>query len=63
LGQESNEVARASEGRTSVSSDEAEVRICESALSRAEEERPRLFVTCALVNLFVSRKKLLPAMA
>jgi hypothetical protein len=38
-GQESNEVARASEGRARVSSDEAEVRICESALSRAEEKR------------------------
>ena len=39
-GEESDEVARAGEGRARVSSDEAAVRICESALSRAEEERP-----------------------
>ena len=40
-------------------SDEAEVWIREDALSRPEKNAHRLLVTCAPVNLFVSRKKLL----
>jgi IS5 family transposase len=35
------------------------VRLCQGALSRAEEEHSRLLVTCALANLFMARRHLL----
>ena len=59
MGEEPDEVQGAGEGGARFSSDEAEVRIRESTLSRTEEDANWLFVTCALVNLFVSRRKLL----
>ena len=48
-------------GGARVSSDEAEIWFREAALPRAEEERPSAFVVCGLVNLFLSRRKLLLA--
>ena len=59
VGEEPDEVEGAGEGRACVSSNEAEFGFGESALSGTEEDGHRLFVTCALVNLFVSRGKLL----
>jgi hypothetical protein len=59
VGKEPDKIKSAGEGGARVSSDEAEVRIRETTLSRTKKNAHRLFVTCALVNLFVSRRKLL----
>jgi hypothetical protein len=37
---------------------QAVVRLCQSALSRAEQNLHRLLVTCALENLFMARRHL-----
>ena len=59
MGEEPDEVEGAGEGGARVSSDEAEVRIRKVRYRGLKKNAHRLFVTCALVNLFVSRRKLL----
>jgi hypothetical protein len=59
VGEEPDEIEGAGEGGARVSGNEAAVRIRESTLSGLKKNAHRLFVTCALVNLFVSRGKLL----
>jgi hypothetical protein len=54
-----NEVERAGEGGARVSGNEAEVRFVKARYRRRKKNAHQRFVTCALVNLFVSRRKLL----
>src|SRR5208283_1771894 len=56
-GEEPDEIQDTLEGGARVWSDEAEVWVREGTLSRPGEERQPVFTTCALVNLFMVRKK------
>jgi len=62
-GEESDEIERTVKGRTRISGDEVEIWICEAALPRTEEERTSAVRDLRLVNLFLSRQKLLTASA
>ena len=58
-GEEPDEVEGALEGGARVCGDEAEIRICEAALSRTAEECHPTVAVCALVNVYLARKQLL----